>query len=93
MPIVALCGEGGFDSETTHLLGQAFDAAWKRAEASGALSDESSTTITRIRLAKRIVELARRGERDHDRLVESALTHVLTPPAPGPWISTQSKTA
>jgi hypothetical protein len=93
MPVFALFGEGGFDSETTHLLGRAFDAAWERAEASGALTDETKTKVTRERLAKRIVELARRGERDHHRLVESALEHVLAPQTPGPWISGQARTA
>ena len=91
MPIVALCGEGGFDSETTRLLGEAFDAAWKKAQASGAFTDEASTKAARERLAKRIVELARRGERNHHLLVEGALGYARTPNVvSGPWITAKT---
>jgi len=37
------------------------------------LADEVQAAITRERLAKRIIELGQKGERNHQRLVEDAL--------------------
>jgi len=92
MPMIALSADGGFDSETTRILGLAFEAAWKKIEASGTLTDGSRAGFARERLAKRLVELARRGERDHERLVEGASQHLLAPQqVSGPWISTSNR--
>src|SRR5262249_10508606 len=69
--------DAAFDSETTELLGAAFEAAWEKVNAAGiALAEGSEAALTREALAKRIIELAKRGERDPDRLVESALDHL-----------------
>ena len=77
MPMVALLSEVAFDSETTELLGAAFEAAWEKVNAAGsALAEESEAALTREALAKRIIELAKRGERNLDRLVENALDHL-----------------
>jgi hypothetical protein len=77
MPMVALLSDAAFDSETTELLGAAFEAAWEKVNAAGsALAEESEAALTRELLAKRIIELAKRGERNPDRLVESALDHL-----------------
>jgi len=77
MPMVALLSDAAFDSETTELLGAAFEAAWEKVNAAGiALAEGSEAALTREALAKRIIELAKRGERDPDRLVESALDHL-----------------
>ena len=63
-----------FDPETTHLLGSAFDAAWNSARASGALASEDGRAVaTRESLAKYLIAMVRRGERNPDRLVEKAL--------------------
>ena len=66
-----------FDSETTELLGAAFEAAWEKVKTAGsALAEGSEAALTRELLAKRIIEMAKRGERNPDRLVEIALDHL-----------------
>jgi hypothetical protein len=68
-----------FDSETTHILGLAFEAAWETVNASGSMfADASHAAQARELLAKRIIELAQEGERDHHRLVENALAYLAT---------------
>jgi hypothetical protein len=77
MPMVALLSDAAFDSETTQLLGAAFEDAWEDVKSSGsALAEGAEAALTRELLAKRIIELAKRGERNPDRLVESALDHL-----------------
>ena len=77
MPMVALLSNAAFDAETTQLLGLAFEAAWQKVKTAGsALVEESEATLTRELLAKRIIEMAKRGERNPDRLVEIALDHL-----------------
>ena len=77
MPIVALLANAAFDSETTRQLGLAFEAAWQAVKTSeSTLGDESHAASTRELLAKRVIEMGRRGERNHDRLVENALDHL-----------------
>jgi hypothetical protein len=63
-----------FDSETTSLLGAAFDRAWQTVQTSGSpLSEEKRAAATREILAKKILAAGHRGERDVNRLVEEAL--------------------
>jgi hypothetical protein len=77
MRMVALLSNAAFDSEDTELLGAAFEAAWEKLNTAGsALAEGSEAALTRELLAKRIIELAKRGERNPDRLVESALDHL-----------------
>jgi hypothetical protein len=60
----------GFDPETLHLLGEVMDEAWRRAEfvyVNG--NDNGARTI----LAEYILAVARKGERDPERLVRGAL--------------------
>jgi hypothetical protein len=77
MPIVPLLANTGFDAETTLLLGSAFDAAWQAVRTSGrARTDDRSPASTRDMLARRIIEMGRRGERNHSRLVEDALAYL-----------------
>ena len=78
MPMVALLSNAAFDSETTQLLGAAFEAAWEKVKTAGStLAEESEAASTRELLAKRIIEMAKRGERNPNRLVESALDHLV----------------
>jgi hypothetical protein len=66
-----------FDSEVVRVLGSAFEDAWEKLKTSdGTLTDERDAASTRELLAKRIIELGRHGERDHDRLVEHAVAHL-----------------
>jgi hypothetical protein len=77
MPLVPFLANSGFDPEATSLLGAAFEAAWQAVKASGsALADATHAAATRELLARRVIEMGRRGERNHDRLVEAALDHL-----------------
>jgi hypothetical protein len=74
MPTLPFGGDAAFDSETTRLLGAAFESAWKQAkESDGLAADEPRAALAREILAKDIIETAKRGERNHERLVEGAL--------------------
>ena len=67
----------GDGPEATQLLGLAFEAAWQAAKSSGnGLADEAQGASIRECLARRVIEMGRRGERNHDRLVEDALLHL-----------------
>jgi hypothetical protein len=62
-----LRAERHFDDEATRLMGKAFDAACE------SLDDTGQPIIVREALARRIIEAAKRGERDPDRLRDIAL--------------------
>jgi hypothetical protein len=64
MPL-RLIHNAAFDPETTQLLGIAYDRA--------SVKLDSEDVSGRETLAKRLIEAARRGERDIDRLVEYGL--------------------
>jgi hypothetical protein len=77
MPIARFFADAAFDAEETRLLVAAFEAAWQVIQRSGSsLADETHAASTRARLAKRVIEMGRRGERNHDRLVEAALLYL-----------------
>ena len=77
MPVVPFLADAAFDAGETRLLGEAFEAAWQAIQRSGStLADETQAASTRALLAKRVIEMGRRGERDHNRLVEAALLHL-----------------
>src|SRR5262245_22555136 len=77
MRMVALLSNAAFDSEDTELLGAAFEAAWEKLNTAGsARAEGSEAAVIRELLAKRIIELAKRGERNPDRLVEIALDYL-----------------
>jgi hypothetical protein len=86
MPISTFDRDAAFDSETTGLLGAAFEAAWDKAKADRWFADEAHAAALRDLLAKHIIELGRRGERDHDRLVQGALDYLASssPPSDNP---------
>ena len=78
MPIGKHLPVGVFNSEVTRLLGSAFEDAWRKLTTSeGSLADERRAALLREVLAKRIIELGRHGERNHDRLVENALANLV----------------
>jgi hypothetical protein len=63
-----------FDPATVELLAAAFEHAWARTLASGALLAEGDEmTSARELLAKSIIAAAMAGERDQCRLTEAAL--------------------
>ena len=74
MSILKLLGKHTFDADTTIILASAFDAAWLSLQVSDSpLAADSRSIETRELLAQRIIEIARRGERDKRRLVAEAL--------------------
>jgi hypothetical protein len=67
-------GDGYFDPETVIILGSAFDEAWRSLQNSGVYFTSARTAeATRERLAQRIVECAKGGERDPGLLRDKAL--------------------
>jgi len=63
-----------FDPDEVALMSRAFDAAWKELTDMGHVSTAPyQAKQTREILAKRIIDLARRGERDPARLCVAAL--------------------
>jgi hypothetical protein len=71
---MSILGKHTFDTNTTIILASAFDAAWLSLQVSNnPLAADSRSIETRDLLAQRIIDAARRGERDKGRLVEEAL--------------------
>ncbi len=68
-----------FDPDTVHILCGALDDAWQIVEANkttfklDGLDDEAART----KLARHIVEMAKKGERNRLRLIEGALTQLM----------------
>ena len=63
-----------FNPDEVRVLTAAFDKAWQLIEASGAKfeSDAHAESVREV-LAKHIIEAAKQGERDPQRLIEAAL--------------------
>ena len=59
-----------FDSETLHILGNAMDQAWRRVKFHQL---NGSASGARTILASHIFAMARKGERDPQRLIAGAL--------------------
>jgi hypothetical protein len=63
-----------FDPETLGILTAAFDAAWASVEASGApLSEATYAERAREIIGKHIIQAAKNGERDQQKLCDEAL--------------------
>jgi hypothetical protein len=63
-----------FDPETVEILVRAFDDCWESVRTSGApFSAEKYVPTARDILAKQIIEAAKNGERDPQRLCDDAL--------------------
>ena len=77
MPIDSLLENAAFDLDTTALLASAFDSAWDTVKKSGSpLAANHQAAWAREVLAKRIIEMGKKGERDPQRLVDDALAHL-----------------
>ena len=63
-----------FDPETTHIMGQAFECAFRT------LRDFGQPVLVKDLVAKRIIDIARTGERDPNRLCDRALQAFGLPP-------------
>jgi hypothetical protein len=65
---------GVFDPETVSILASALDSAWEKARANQiAFKLDGNAEAVRDLLAKHIVDMAKHGERDHQRLIQGAL--------------------
>src|SRR5262245_3427321 len=74
MSVHSLHTSNVFDAETTKILASAFDAAWEEIKASDDLpAGARHAAATRELLARHIMALARRGERNPNRLIKNAL--------------------
>ena len=68
---------GAFDDNEVRILVEAFDQAWKAVQDSGApFASEGHASVTRERLASRMIEIAQRGERNPNRLRDDALLYL-----------------
>ena len=75
--IIPFAENRSFDSETTHLMATAFENAWKSLTARGdRFADPLKAAHSREVLAKRIIELAQRGEQDPIHLSDDALAYL-----------------
>lgn len=61
------------DPETNIIIGRAFDAAWLTLRAA---KGEAGSDEMREALARRIIDMAQRGERDVTSLRDDALKHL-----------------
>jgi hypothetical protein len=69
--------DAAFDPDAVRILTAAFDDAWQSLLTSGAsYASDDDTKTTREILAKRIIEMAKLGERDQRRLREGALFYL-----------------
>ena len=76
MSILRLLGKHTFDIDTTKTLASAFDTAWLSLQtSSSSFASDEQAAGTRNLLAQHIIEIAQRGERDKQRLVDGALAH------------------
>ena len=77
MPIIPLLAESAFDPETIETLVSVFETAWRKVEQSGSkLASPAYERAAREIIAKRIIEMAQRGERDPAELAEDAVTYL-----------------
>jgi hypothetical protein len=68
MPIRAYLEGHRFDAETTRLMGVAFEMALVALQRTDGIVNPTRETV-----AKKIIELAKAGERDPERLCDTAL--------------------
>jgi hypothetical protein len=82
MSIVPFLSQTSFDPQITDILASAFDIAWQRIQNSGSpLVTGDAAAATRETLARTIIAVAQTGERDKNRLVESALSRLALDPS------------
>ncbi len=75
MPITPYLNGQRFDPETTRIMGLAFELT------RAGLAISSKGDLTPEIIASKIIELARGGERDPERLCDQALAYFRSPPS------------
>jgi hypothetical protein len=77
MPITPLLTSSSFDPEAVEILSGAYEDAWEKLKQSGSnFTRPAYERGAREILAKCIIEMAQRGERDRRQLSEAALTYL-----------------
>src|SRR5215469_9053114 len=77
--ILKFSRETAFTPETIQILAAALDEAWERIRQSGSrLARPAYSRVMREVVAKRIMEMAQRGVKDREALVEDAVRFVTT---------------
>ena len=77
MSIVPLLAQSAFDPETIDTLVSVFEAAWRKVEQSGSkLASPGYKRAAQEIIAKRIIEMAQRGERNPEELADDAVSYL-----------------
>lgn len=71
--VIGYAARRQFEPETGELLAEVLDAAWATVSARDDFRNPAQAANTRTLLAKYIVEIAKRGERDPTHIREKAL--------------------
>jgi hypothetical protein len=75
MSIIPLLAQSAFEPETVEFLVSVYEAAWKQVEQSGSkLASPAYQRPAQELIAKRIIEMAQRGERDPSILADDAVS-------------------
>jgi len=74
MSIIPLMAQSAFEPEVIEFLVSVFESAWNKVEQSGSkLASPAYRRAAQEIVAKRIIEMAQRGERDPGELAEDAV--------------------
>jgi hypothetical protein len=77
MSIAPLLAQTAFDPEFIETLVSAYEDAWEKIEKSGsAFASPRYRRAAQEIVAKRIIEMAQRGEREPSQLAEDAVAHL-----------------
>jgi hypothetical protein len=77
MSIIPLLANTSFDPEAVEILSAAFDDAWEKIKQSGGtFARPAYARGAREVLAKCIIEMAQRGERDPSELADDAVAYL-----------------
>jgi hypothetical protein len=75
MSIIPLLAQSAFEPETIEILVSVFENAWQKVEQSGSkLASPGYKRAAQEIIAKRIIEMAQRGERNPAELADDAVT-------------------
>jgi hypothetical protein len=77
MAIIPLLAQSAFEPEMIETLVAVFETAWRKVEQSGSkLASPAYERAAQEIIAKRIIEMAQRGERDPNELANDAVAYL-----------------
>jgi hypothetical protein len=77
MSIIPLLQQSAFEPEMIEILASVFETAWQKVEQSGSkLASPAYRRPAQEIIAKRIIEMAQRGERDPAELADDAVAYL-----------------